>query len=461
MSALAMKQTTSVAGAIDTRALDFAPHILAIQEKPPSPLPRAVLYCLILLFGLLLTWAMIGKLDIVATAEGKLVPQSYLKIVQPAEGGIVKEILVKEGDEVKEGQVLMRMDGNLSQADTRIVAGEVKQRALQLRRIDAELANQPLAMQEGDDPILFRQIEAQDRSNQQAYQDAQAQERAVQSKATEELRAAQQIENKLSQVLPSYQEEESAWQKLGKEGFAGKLIVQEKQRRKIEAEQDLKAQGFTVQSLRATISQSEKRLAQVTSNYRQQLQTERVQTQAELAKLNEELAKQEHRNALLELKAPQAGKIKDVATHTAGTVVNPGTILMTLVPVSEPLQAEVFIKNEDVGFVREGQSVKIKLAAYPFQKYGMLEGNVTNLGADAELNRTRLENPGMAESPAATAPYKAIVTIHAQQLIVQGEPFDLTPGMRVVAEIGQGGRTIMEYLLAPVQSVVHEAARER
>ena len=106
---------------VDT--LDFAPALLAIQEKPPSPLPRIMLYTLAGLFSILLVWALIGQVDVIATAEGKLVPQSYLKIVQPADSGILQAILVKEGDAVQAGQVLMRMDAQVAKADTSI-AGE-------------------------------------------------------------------------------------------------------------------------------------------------------------------------------------------------------------------------------------------------------------------------------------------------------------------------------------------------
>src|SRR5687767_11912988 len=118
-----------------TSALDFAPSILAIQQRPPSPMPRAVLWTLLALLAILLLWSLIGKLDIVASAEGKLVPQTYVKIVQPADAGIVREILVTEGDRVRAGQVLLRLDTTLSEADTAIVAKEVELRSLQLRRI--------------------------------------------------------------------------------------------------------------------------------------------------------------------------------------------------------------------------------------------------------------------------------------------------------------------------------------
>ena len=131
---------------LSKQALDFAPSILAIQGRPASPLPRVMLYTLLILFVLIVLWAIFGKVDVVAVAQGKLVPQSYLKIVQPAEAGIVKEILVKEGDTVAQGQVLMRMDAKLQESDTKMVEADLKQRQLQIRRIDAELSGKPLLM---------------------------------------------------------------------------------------------------------------------------------------------------------------------------------------------------------------------------------------------------------------------------------------------------------------------------
>jgi hemolysin D len=303
------------AAILNRDALDFAPDILAIQARPPSPLPRAMLYILLTLSTFLLAWATIGRVDVVAVAQGKLIPQSYVKIVQPADGGIVKEILVKEGDTVQAGQVLMRMDREVSQADTQIVAAEVNQRSLQLRRIDAELSGIPLTMRKGDDPQSFKTVEAQYRAHRQAYEDSLAQERALLAKAREDYAAALQIREKLRRVLPAYQEQEAAWDKLHREGFAGRLLALERQRQRIEAEGDFKAQEETLSGLHAGIEQSQTRLAQITSNYRQQLHNERVEVQGQLDKAKQELAKQEHKQALLELKAPQAGIIKEVATH--------------------------------------------------------------------------------------------------------------------------------------------------
>jgi HlyD family secretion protein len=143
-------------------------------------------------------------------------------------------------------------------------------------------------------------------------------------------------------------------------------------------------------------------------------------------------------------------------------VVAPGTIVLTLVPEDEPLVAEVLIKNDDVGFVHSGQKTKIKLVAYPFQKYGMLDGEVIHLGADAQDPSAQGKDAGTGKDKAAgILNYKAIVRLDAQTLKAQGEALKLVPGMQVVAEINQGSRTVMEYLLSPVQKAFHESARER
>jgi HlyD family secretion protein len=441
---------------------DFSPGILAVQARPPSPLPRWVLGVLLALFCALLAWAAIGRLDIVAVAQGKLVPQSFLKVVQPAENGIVREILVREGDAVREGQVLMRMDARLSDADRRTIENETAVRRLQLRRIDAELAGVPMVRHADDAPELFAQVDAQRSARQLAQRDAIETERALLARAQQDLKSAVEVESKLRRTGPLYREQEEAWDTLAKEGFAGRMHMLERRRQRIENEQDLQAQGHHIAGLRATASQSEKRIAQLQSGYRQQLQNERVEAEAQLHRATQELDKQQHRQGLLELRAPQAGLVKDLATHTSGTVVQPGTVLMTIVPQEEPLVAEVWLPNTDAGFVQAGQPARVKLATYPFQKYGMLEGAVRHVSADA----TDRPEGGTAATPASREPqplhYRALVGLDSRALrLAEGPPLRLTAGMQVSAEIVLGTRTVLEYLLSPVQKVVREAGRER
>jgi HlyD family secretion protein len=446
--------------ATDPDPLDFAPALVRLQESAPNPLGRKVLWTLVALLAGLILWAILGRLDIVAVAEGKLIPQSYVKIVQPAEAGIVKDILVREGEAVRTGQVLMRMDTLLTEADGKAIEADYRRRRLQLRRIDAELTGAPFQVETGDPPDLAREIEAQYRANRAALDAALAEERTRLEKSRQELAAAEQVKNKLDATLPHYRNQDKAFEKLARDGFAGSIMASDKRRERIEKEQELATQLHVIESARAGIAQSEKKLAQLTSDYRRLLYAERNETQGTADKLAQELAKQTHRQTLLELKAPQDSVVKDLATHTAGTVVQPGTVLLTLVPREDTLRAEVWVSNEDIGFVRQGQKVKLKFAAFPFQKYGMVEGTVEHVSADA-ADAAAGNTPDGKPAKGQPLVYKALVALKAMKLEVDGERLALTAGMQASAEIMLGTRSVLEYLLSPVQEAWHEAGRER
>ena len=442
--------------ALAPEALDFAPDLLALQERPTSRLPRTILLSLVALVLLLLGWACIFQLDIVASAEGRLVPLTFTKVVQPAEAGVVAEILVKDGQTVQAGELLMRMDERLSVADTTALKKDVALRRLTLRRIDAEMSDRPMLPGKNDPSDLYAQVEGQFRARRQAYQDSVAQETEALNKARADLLAAQQVLSKLSQTLPSYKQSADAYRKLVQEGFVGELAANEKTREAVEKEQDLKTQAATVASLNATIAQSEKRLAALRSQYRSQLENERIETVGQLNRGEQELEKSNVKAGLLDIRAPTAGVVKDLATTTQGAVVQAGAVLMNIVPKEEPLQAEVLLRNEDVGFTAVGQSVKVKVAAYSFQKYGLMEGEVHMISPDATDPKQQVQGQPMLT-------YRAIIRLKDTALVDprSGERRPLNAGMLVTAEIHQGRRTVMEYLLSPVQKVGQEAARER
>src|SRR5258706_11306134 len=420
---------------------DFQPAIVRLQDAPPNPLGRRVLWVTLAFLAALLAWATFGMLDIVAVAEGKLVPDTYLKIVQPTDSGVVKEILVKEGQLVKAGQVLMRMDATLSDSDLKSLTADYHNKRIAMRRIDAQFAASPFTRRADEPAGLFTQVYAQYAANRGAYENALAQERSVLEKAQHDLRADEVVKGKLTQVLPDYREQEAAFEKLARDGCGGRLMVTDKQRERMEKEQDLRAQESVIPSARSTIEQEERKISQITADYRRQLRTERVDVAAQLEKANQELSKQEHRQEYLELRASQDGVVKDLATHTIGTVTSPGTILMTLVPKDEILRAEVWVKNDDIGFVREGQQAKLKLAAFTFQKYGMLDGAVAHVSADAvEPPAGGAAAPAKGAEPAA---YRALVNLRTQVLEADGERHRLAPGMQVSAEIHLGTRTVL------------------
>ncbi|MBL4776028.1 MAG: HlyD family type I secretion periplasmic adaptor subunit [Mariprofundus sp.] len=433
---------------------DFDPGIIRLQQQAPSPLPRAMLWGLSSLLLCLLLWALFGRLDIIAVAHGKLVPKSALKIVQAADAGIVKELLVSEGDEVQVGQIVARMDAVISDADNRTIESELQLKGLQLRRIDAELSEKEMVRLVDDSGELFAQVREQYRAHRQAYLDSLEAAHAMREKAEQDLNGALETEQKLQQTLPSYRKQSQAFQKLVKKGYVSRLMADEKKRELVEREQDLRTQRYSVSSLRATIHQADRQIAQITSSYHESLQNERVATESEYRRLQQESEKQSHRHGLLEIRAPQDGVVKDIAIHTPGTVVSPGTVLMTLVPSNDPLVAEVWVSQIDAGFVRSGQHAQVKVAAYSFQKYGMLDGEVDLISPDAidseESMRSGIQG------------YRAMITLDGNELESHtGKRYSLTAGMQVSAEISLGTRSVIEYLLSPIQKTAFDAGRER
>jgi HlyD family secretion protein len=440
-----------------------------LQNEAPGATGRIVLWAVSVLVLVLIAWAAFGQLDIVATADGKLVPQTLVKVVQPAEPGVVKQLLVNEGDQVKAGQVLARLDTTLASADKAGVASDLATQRLQERRIAAELADQPMRPHAGDDPQRFAQVQSQYIAHRQAYSDGLDQEKSLLAKAEHERRSAMEIRAKLEQTLPIYKRTAEAYAKLEKDGFMGGLAAADKQREATEKARDLDAQQSTVAALNSTIAAQQKKISQLQSTYQSELQRELADIRAKIQQLQPTLDKTIYKEGLMELRAPQDGTVKDLATTTVGAVVQPGTVVLTLVPKGEKLFADVSIKNEDVGFVQVGQTAQIKLATYPFQKYGMLTGKVTHISADATesakpvpSNSNNNASTWDGTAMASLSTYRARVKLDAQTLRdPQGDRLALTSGMQVVAEINQGKRTVLEYLLSPVQKALGEAGRER
>ena len=285
----------------------------------------------------------------------------------------------------------------------------------------------------------------------------------MRERSIRELEAARETEQKLRTTLPSYERSAAAYEKLASEKLIGQLQAEEQRRTAIEQVQDLASQRATVQSLQAAVAQSEQRLAQLKSGYESDLHTARVAAVEKLTQLDQQSTKLQYRQSNLELRAPQAGTVKELATTTLGAVVQPGTVLLSLVPANEPLRAEVSVQNQDIGFVRAGQPVRLKLATYPFQRYGMLEGTVKTVIADASApNNT---NPPVAAGAAAAngqpMSFKAVIELKEQVLNTNGVRYPLAAGMQLGAEIVEGKRTVLQYLLSPVQRVTDEAGRER
>ena len=431
----------------------FAPGWQRIDHAPPSSARRRLLHALVALVACAVAWACLGQLDVVVVAEGRLAPRTQLKLVQPPDAGIVREVLVVEGASVLAGETLVRLDAAIADSETRALRADVQRRDLQVRRVDAELEATPPRQRADDPDDAYAATLSLYHANRRAHLDAVAQEAASGERLAQELAAARAAERKLERVAPIVRSAAERYAQLRAEGFVSELAALERERDHIEKSQDLASQRHVVGGLVAALVQAKRRLAQVISSYRAQLQGERAQAEAERARAAEALTRQFHRAERVELRAPQAGVVKDVATQTPGTVVAAGTLLVTLVPAGEELFAEVLVRQEDAGFVQPGQRARLKLASYPFQKYGTIDGQVVHVAADASEPTERIAG--------AVSGYRARIALDAQALRSAAGALELVSGMLVSAEIRLGERRVVEYLLAPLQKAWREAARER
>jgi HlyD family secretion protein len=331
-----------------------------------------------------------------------------------------------------------------------------------MRAIDAALADRPLLPIEGDTPPVFQQVRAHFLARRQSLLDALAQEEQAGARARGDLLAARRLQDKLSSTLPMLQQSAESYARLHREGFVGELLAAEKRREALEREGDLKAQEAAVEALAASVAQSERRRELLRSNYRAELLRERVDAAATVQRLEQEGQKSELRSQLMEVRAPHEGIVKDLVVNALGAVVQAGSALLQVVPTGDLLRAEALLANEDIGFVEVGQPVKMKLAAYPFQKFGMLEGRVVQISADAIAQSEAARTSGISPIAAPAQTYRAVIELAEQGLrLPSGRYLDIAPGMVLTAEIHQGQRTVMEYLLSPVQRVATEAGRER
>src|SRR5262245_37917402 len=309
-----------------------SPSLHELEITPPRFVARATLHMLLALVAGLCGWALVAQLDIVATAPGKLIPLSQVKLVQAPESGIVKEILVGEGDRVRADQVLMRLDSTLAMAEAEQVANELQLKRLVMRAIDAELANRSIVAAKFDSPLLFEQMRAQFVARRRALTDALEQERAAATRARHERLAAERQLDKLRSTLPVYQQAAESFARLLKDGFIGELVANEKQREAIEREQDLKAQEATIDALATVLAQSERHQDQLRSKYRAELLRERGEAQAAVQRLEQEETRVGFRSRVLEVLAPQDGVLKDLVVRAAGHVVQAGSALLRVVP---------------------------------------------------------------------------------------------------------------------------------
>jgi hemolysin D len=433
----------------------FLPAALALRDTPVHPAPRIALW-LIMAFALItVLWAVFGRIDVVATAVGKIIPNDRTKVIQPMETAVVKAIHVRDGQMVQLGQVLIELDATTATADGDRLRNEALAARLEALRAQALLS----ALASGTPPKL-KPLDGTDAAHLLAeqsqalgqYQEYQARQLQLQDEIIRrraELQTTHEQVAKLEQTAPIARQRAQDYQKLLKENFISQHGYLEREQARIEQEQDLASSRSKVMEIRAALIEAQQKQATLDAETRRQLLDQLNLADQKAVSLEQELVKADHRGRLMRMIAPVSGTVQQLAVNTVGGVVTPAQPLMVIVPRDNVLEVESMLPNKDIGFVNPGQDAEVKVETFPFTKYGTLHGKITQVSSDAIQD----EKLGLI--------YTTRVKLAKDTLRVENKTVRLTPGMAVTVEVKTGTRRVIEYFLSPLMQVTSESLRER
>jgi hemolysin D len=433
--------------------LAFLPAHLEMVETPVHPAPRwTARICALLALGTF-ALAFLGRLDIVAAAPGKLVPDARVKVIQPAVTGVVRRILVHDGMRVQAGQLLMQLDPTQAAADTDKATAERLDAQLTVARSQALL----VAQRENRKPVVAlvpnatsgRQAQTQALAEGifSEYRAKLASLQAELDKRDAQLATASAQIERLKVTAPLAREQADDYRALSTDNYVARHDYLDKQATALAQEGDLAARISQSHELEAGITEQKSDLETTMADFRRTALDDLGKAQEVLSQARNEQTKAEVRQSLMRLVAPVAGTIQQLSVHTVGGVVTTAEPLLEIVP-DDTLEVEARLANKDIGFVQIGQPAVVKVEAFPYTRFGYLRGTVADVSNDAVSDRNGLY-------------FVVRIRIPGRQFRVERRWVNLTPGMQVRAEIHTGTRSVAEYFLSPLIATANEALRER
>ncbi len=453
----------------------FLPAALEVVETPPSPTGRAIGMTVILLFCAALAWASLGKVDVVATAPGKIVVNGRTKVIQPAETGVVRAIHVRDGETVKAGDVLIELDPTINAAELDHVKSDLIAARLDIARLRAALAPDANPVADFTPPAGASQdlveMHRQFLASQTAEHAAKLSEidRQLAQKDAERETIAATIA-KLGATIPLLRERVNVRKYLYEKEIGSKIIYLTEFQDLVGQQHDVVVQQSRLREAEAAVAGLSEAKLKVGAEYRRTLYDDLAKAKQRAAGLAQDAIKGEQKARQQTLTAPVDGVVQQLAVHTIGGVVTPAQALAAVVSLDPNLEIEAMVLNRDIGFVVPGQSAAIKIDTFNFTRYGLLHGRVLSISRDA-ITRDRREDsarnqPAGAESTSSEPKgqelvYAARVSLDRSEMEIEGRPVQLSPGMAVTVEIKSGSRRIISYLLSPLVRYRQEVLRER
>jgi len=399
---------------------EFLPIISEIEEAPVNPLGRTTFWIIITLILFTALWLFFGKVDIVVSARGKVIPDGEIKIIQPLETGVVKDIHVKEGDFVRKGQTLIEIDTSTTQPQLQSLQANLDYINTERQRLKGEIVK-------GTENSY-----TQNELAKSAYADLQNQ---LASKNHEIKRLREDVANYQKQLTLNIDKERRM------QDVAD--IISKNDLDKVRAENmDFRSR---IASLNQQIREVQKDADYIRTNFRTQNLTQLADRDKHANELEADIKEIEFKKQQQNIVSPVDGYVNTMLVHTIGGVVTPAEKVISIVPADSPLSIKVSVLNKDIGFVKEGMPVQVKIDTFDFQKYGMIEGKVIKVSKDSIED----EKQGLI--------YDVFVTPVTKTLKVDGVDQPISTGMGLSAEIKTGKRRIIEFFIYPIIKYWSEA----
>lgn len=426
----------------------FTPLLVEIEDRPTSPLGRSLLYAILAFMTIGLLWLFLAKIDVVVSARGKVVPDGEIKTLQPVETGVIGSILVKEGQSVKKGEILMEIDPSITQSDLSSKQKNLSLLELEIDRLNALVNDRPfIPRPDCNETSAIATQQMIYTSTRMAY-DQQRQVLQEQIRQNDEQTlTAKADKSRLKQLLASAKEREARLKEVL--DIIAKREYEDAQNQRVEYQEQFTMKEHVIAQSQGKLNELTQQLRLITQEYRNKLLAELTQKSKEATSLRTEVETTQFRNAKQQIIAPVDGTIGKLLVHTVGGVVTPAEKLLTLIPKGVPLIIKATVQNQDIGFITKKMEAAVKIDTFDFQKYGLLHGKVRHIADDA------------IEDEKLGPVYEIAITPSDTTLKGEGKTLSIHPGMSVTAELKVGKRRVIEFFIYPMIKYLDEGLSVR
>lgn len=421
----------------------FRPILAEIEEEPASPLGKSVFWTIILVGAFFVGWAIWGEMDVVISARGKIVPVGNVKVLQPLGAGVIRKINVKEGDFVHKGEVLLTIDPATTEPALASYRENLQYLEMERSRLNAATRGGSFgASGDGTQQALYQ---ASHQKLQRQIDSKQAMLQQLEARASETKVNITHLEEDLAILSEKKQRLEAVKDLIARDTYedvTNKILVDQSQ---------LKQKKYELEELAHQRQQTAEDIEVIRESFKTDTLMDLSDKEKRITELRANVAQLTFQNAHQSIVAPVDGYVQTLFVNTVGGVVSPAEKLISIVPAKTPLKVQAAVQNKDIGYVKSGLPVAIKVDTYDFQKYGTVQGVVSHIPKDSTEEGQSQQSEAMVTGEQRQGSVYLIDVIPSQRfLLVDGKKENLAVGLNVTAEIKVGKRRIIEFFIYPL-----------